>query len=348
MLGVLPRDAGIEAPSRHLGLVPAAERDDGRRASRRLADQIAEHVDLTRPRASPTRARPLDAEPGTPRPSRCDRSSERAAGGRRRRRSRVHLPLRRDRRAAARRRLRAGDLRPADRPGAAARHRRALPRAAASPRCTPPSSRPTPRCGPTLAGRDRRRAARPSPSAPGCSTSAGRSTARPMVGAIAADATMTPRLTLRYRTAVADHDHLLAAAGEPGHRARVPPHRGRAASADSAAWLVDGEPAGFSADPAGSVAPPCTPATCTCTGPATRTWRSGSPTPCTPSRSNAQWSARHPRCTKHRRHQVPQRRTRWTALADASRTSTTTATETSAKVWSTSRSTYGCRDHRTG
>ena len=47
VLGVLPRDAGIEAPSRHLGLVPAAERPEAAAALDRLAGQIAEHVDLT-------------------------------------------------------------------------------------------------------------------------------------------------------------------------------------------------------------------------------------------------------------------------------------------------------------
>lgn len=46
VLGVLSRDDDIAAPSRHLGLVPADERDDAARALDRLAAQIAEHVDL--------------------------------------------------------------------------------------------------------------------------------------------------------------------------------------------------------------------------------------------------------------------------------------------------------------
>ena len=62
---------------------------------------------------------------------------------------------------------------------------------------------------------------------------------------------MTGDLTLRYRTAVADHDQLLAPAGtritvHDFHRTQVWP-----ASGDTSAWLVDGEPVGFSADPAG-------------------------------------------------------------------------------------------------
>jgi cobyrinic acid a,c-diamide synthase len=73
----------------------------------------------------------------------------------------------------------------------------------------------------------------------------------PMVGAVEADGEMTARLTLRYRTAVADSDQLLARAGtritaHDFHRTQVRPPSG-----DTAAWLVDGEPAGFSADPAG-------------------------------------------------------------------------------------------------
>ncbi len=46
VLGVLPRDTGIEAPSRHLGLVPAAERDEAAAAVERLGERVASHVDL--------------------------------------------------------------------------------------------------------------------------------------------------------------------------------------------------------------------------------------------------------------------------------------------------------------
>lgn len=46
VLGVLFRDDGISAPSRHLGLVPIAERDDARATLDRLAGQIAGRVDL--------------------------------------------------------------------------------------------------------------------------------------------------------------------------------------------------------------------------------------------------------------------------------------------------------------
>ena len=46
VLGSLPRDDAISAPSRHLGLVPAAERDEAAHTLDRLADSIAEHVDL--------------------------------------------------------------------------------------------------------------------------------------------------------------------------------------------------------------------------------------------------------------------------------------------------------------
>ena len=44
VLGVLPRDAGVVAPSRHLGLVPAAERHTAVGALDRLATQIEERI----------------------------------------------------------------------------------------------------------------------------------------------------------------------------------------------------------------------------------------------------------------------------------------------------------------
>lgn len=46
VLGVLPRDAGIETPSRHLGLVPAAERAESAGTLTHLANVIAQNVDL--------------------------------------------------------------------------------------------------------------------------------------------------------------------------------------------------------------------------------------------------------------------------------------------------------------
>lgn len=46
VLGVLPRDAGVEMPSRHLGLVPAAERTESAATLHRLREVIEQHVDL--------------------------------------------------------------------------------------------------------------------------------------------------------------------------------------------------------------------------------------------------------------------------------------------------------------
>jgi cobyrinic acid a,c-diamide synthase len=66
VLGVLQRDDGIVAPSRHLGLVPADERDDAAHALDRLADQIAERIDLDHLLALARTAPDLDAEPWDP------------------------------------------------------------------------------------------------------------------------------------------------------------------------------------------------------------------------------------------------------------------------------------------
>jgi cobyrinic acid a,c-diamide synthase len=46
VLGVLPRDDSVETPSRHLGLVPAAERSESAHTIRRMAEVIATHVDI--------------------------------------------------------------------------------------------------------------------------------------------------------------------------------------------------------------------------------------------------------------------------------------------------------------
>ncbi len=66
VLGVLPRDAGVVAPSRHLGLVPAAERAEAAAALDRLSERIEEHVDLDAVLALAQGAPALEASPWDP------------------------------------------------------------------------------------------------------------------------------------------------------------------------------------------------------------------------------------------------------------------------------------------
>ena len=66
VLGALPRDAGICVPSRHLGLIPAAERDDAAASLARLAEQTAEHIDLDTVLELARSAPDLDVQPWSP------------------------------------------------------------------------------------------------------------------------------------------------------------------------------------------------------------------------------------------------------------------------------------------
>src|SRR5258708_9938029 len=67
VLGVLGRDDAVAAPSRHLGLVPAAERQDAaRQAIVRLATLVAKFVDLDAVVALAASAGPLTAAPWSP------------------------------------------------------------------------------------------------------------------------------------------------------------------------------------------------------------------------------------------------------------------------------------------
>ena len=248
VLGVLPRDSGIEAPSRHLGLVPAAEREQAAATVRRLAEQVGEHVDLAAVLAIAHSAPPLDVEPWDP-------ATE------------VHPP------SAARPRV-------AVAAGRAFTFRYAeteeLLRAAG---CEPveidplvDTALPEGTSGLYLGGGfpevhatelSANAALRQSiadavaDGLPTVAECAGllylcRSVdGVPMVGALDAEAVMTPKLTLRYQALVAPDDGLLGPAGTRAtghefHRTTVTPERG-----GSAAWLAEGQAYGFSLDPAG-------------------------------------------------------------------------------------------------
>ena len=66
VLGVVPRDPDLATPSRHLGLIPVAERSEAAEVVARLADRIAETVDLDAVLALARTAPDLAAEPWSP------------------------------------------------------------------------------------------------------------------------------------------------------------------------------------------------------------------------------------------------------------------------------------------
>ncbi len=248
VLGVLPRNAGIEAPSRHLGLVPAAERAEAAEAIDRLAAQVAEHLDLHRILALAHSAPALVGEPW------CAEDEVSAAS--------LVRPV------VAIAAGRAFTFRYAE-------TEELLRAAGCEPVTFDPLTEPALPAGTaglylgggfpevhatdltanaTLREELRTAVASGLPTVAECAgllylcrTVDG----VPMVGAVEADAVMTPQLTLGYRTVIAEDDQLLAAAGRrvtghEFHRTTVEPVAG-----DSSGWLVAGERVGFSADPAG-------------------------------------------------------------------------------------------------
>lgn len=66
VLGVVPREERIASPSRHLGLVPAAEREGSVDVVARLGEHVADHVDLAALLELARSAPALDARPWDP------------------------------------------------------------------------------------------------------------------------------------------------------------------------------------------------------------------------------------------------------------------------------------------
>ena len=243
VLGVLPRDAGISAPSRHLGLVPASERHDAQASLDRLAEQTAQHIDIDAVFEIACTAPQLDAEPWAP--PVVDRPARRVAvaGGRA---FTFHYAETADMLAAAGcepvrfdpatdRELPSGTAGlylgggfPEAHLGALATNTRLL----AQVRDAVSSGLPTvAECAGLLYL---------------CESLDG----RPMAGVLPARAAMQPRLTLGYRDATLTVDTLLGPAGttvrgHEFHRTRTDPGHGTAA-----AWHFPSGPEGFALDPA--------------------------------------------------------------------------------------------------
>ena len=266
LLGVLHRDDGIVAPSRHLGLVPAAERDEAAAALDRLVERITERVDLDQVLTLASKAPDLDGvawDPGaevTPRS--CNAELHRLP--------RVSAPAE-------------AGVTPrymGPRPVVAVAGGRAftfryeeteelLTAAGCDVVAFDPLTDPALPDGTAgiylgggfpevhaagLAANESLRADLRGAIAAGVPTVAECAgllylcdsvDGAPMIGALPAEAAMTPRLTLAYRTAIAPIDTLLTRAGEQVtahefHRTAVTP-----AAAGEAAWSVDGTRVGF-------------------------------------------------------------------------------------------------------
>ncbi|TGN63549.1 cobyrinate a,c-diamide synthase [Nocardioides eburneiflavus] len=283
VLGILQRDDGIEAPSRHLGLVPAAERADAAAALDRLAAQIAERVDLEQVVRLARAAPGLDGVPWSPSAALgFDTVAARPAqpagdgGARPAQPASVSSPS-----------VEQGALAPVSKPGSSARIAVAggraftfryaetveLLRAAGAEvvELDPLTDTRLPEgtTGLYLGGgfpemhaaelgandrlrRDLRTAvARGLPTVAECagllylceSVQGPDGTPVPMVGAIGATAEMAPRLTLAYRTATAATDNLLARVGEQVTGHEFHRTHLTTPTAGDAAWLMP-DPAG--------------------------------------------------------------------------------------------------------
>ncbi|WP_235174950.1 cobyrinate a,c-diamide synthase [Tomitella biformata] len=251
VLGVLGRDDGIVAPSRHLGLVPAAERPEAQAALATLADKIAERIDLDKILEIARSAPGLAAESWDPavamaadaRPLGEDSPVVAIAGGRSFtfRYAETEELLR----AAGCRTVIFDPMRDD-----------ALPKGTAGIYLGGgfPEVHASALSGNELLRRQIRDAI--ASGVPTVAECAGLLylcqdvDGAPMVGALDASGAMSPRLTLSYRTAIAAADSLLAVAGTrvTGHEF----HRTVVSTTGTApAWLLDGRPDGFSADPAG-------------------------------------------------------------------------------------------------
>jgi cobyrinic acid a,c-diamide synthase len=266
LLGVLHRDDGIVAPSRHLGLVPAAERDEAAATLDRLVDRITERVDLDQVLALAGKAPDLDGVAWDPAAEVTPRCCNAELG----------TPPQPPEPVEAFLTPRYSSARPvvAVAGGRAFTFRYAeTEELLAAVGCdvvtfdplTDPAL-PEGTAGIYLGGgfpevhaaglaanaslREDLRAAIAA-GVPTVAECAGllylcdSVDGVPMIGALLADAAMTPRLTLAYRTAAADADTLLTRAGEQVtahefHRTAVTP-----ATSGDAAWKVDGSPVGF-------------------------------------------------------------------------------------------------------
>ena len=235
VLGVLGRDDGLTVPSRHLGLVPAEERHEASLQVERLAARIAERLDLTEIVRIASAATDLTADMWLPGADVTEGPIVAVAGGRAftfrypetEELLRAHGcrtvtfdPLRDERLPAGTAGIYLGG-------GFPEVHAAEL--AANEP----------------LRAHLRHAVASGVPTVAECAGLlylAREVDGHEMVGAIAASARMTPRLTLGYRTAIAPHDTLLAPAGTrvTGHEF----HRTVADSDASPAWLLDGRPDG--------------------------------------------------------------------------------------------------------
>lgn len=247
VLGVIPRDASIATPSRHLGLVTAAERGESGTVVARLADVVAEHVDLGAVLAIARSAPPLDVLPWTADPA------ETGSG----------FPPTRQKVAVAA--GRAFTFRYAETAELLAAHGcdvvpfdpatdPALPTGTAGLYLGggfPEVHAADLAANTALRGQIREAVLDGLPTVAECAgllylcrTLDG----APMAGVLDADAAMTERLTLRYPVATAPADTLLTRAGEQVtghefHRTTVTP-----AVAGTPAWDVEGTPVGFASD----------------------------------------------------------------------------------------------------